>query len=155
MASTALGRNTSTCSSRSRTSLDHVSVASFRDQLQQYLAVQTRYRNDTQTHLTAEGNLDAHLSPMQALNLYRIAQEAIHNALKHACADHLHVSLVAGDVALELAVRDDGTFVAGRDEERHYGLEGMRRRARDLGSELDLRVGDGTTVIVRVAFSTP
>ena len=89
------------------------------------------------------------LSPTQTLHLYRIAQEAVANTLRHAGATRLGVTVgVAGGV-LTLEVADDGTFRdESGDELRGHGLAGMRRRADDLGADLALDTEDGTSIRV-------
>lgn len=86
-------------------------------------------------------------------DLFRIAQEAIRNAVKHASPSRIDVKLRYQDDAVALTVADDG---CGFDQsegspEGHFGLVGMRERAARLG---DLRVtshlGGGTTVEITV-----
>ena len=100
---------------------------------------------------------------MQALNLYRIAQEAATNALKHAGATHLTVTLRADADGVALEVADDGAFRppgggpggGGGDGLSGYGLDSMRRRAEALGGRFALDTGDGTRVRVVVPREAP
>jgi PAS domain S-box-containing protein len=93
--------------------------------------------------------------------LYRIAQEALHNAARHARAKRVVVALSQVDSNIRLEVSDDGV---GFDSEAashpgHFGLNTMRERATELGGtlEIDSRVRGGTTVraIVPVSEATP
>jgi signal transduction histidine kinase len=85
--------------------------------------------------------------------LYRIAQEALQNVVKHAGARHVAVRLHNEGDTVELVVTDDGvgydTVVTGSPDS--YGLTGMRERAALVGAQLQLRSspGGGTAVIVR------
>ena len=97
----------------------------------------------------------AELSPGTALALYRIAQEALGNAAKHAAPTRVDVRLlrIGGDVVLTVA--DDGRGCEpGRAADGGLGLVNMRERARQLGGtfELDSRPGRGTTVRVAIPF---
>lgn len=92
------------------------------------------------------------LSPGQSVAsaLVRIAQESTGNALAHGRPSTLSVSLDREDGAVRLVVTDDG---AGFDPDAprrqgSFGLEGMARRAADLGGhlEVDSRPGGGTRV---------
>jgi signal transduction histidine kinase len=82
--------------------------------------------------------------------VYRIAQEAMHNALRHANATRIDVVLTAADTGTVLRVTDDGvgftpaSTVAGR----RLGLVSMRERAREAGGTLSVtsEPGGGTTV---------
>jgi signal transduction histidine kinase/ligand-binding sensor domain-containing protein len=85
-------------------------------------------------------------------NLLRIAQEAISNAIKHAGASTVEVSLEASADELQLAIKDDGHGFqlddAGRSPPGHYGLIGMRERANQIGAELHIESepGRGATI---------
>jgi signal transduction histidine kinase/ligand-binding sensor domain-containing protein len=88
-------------------------------------------------------------------NLFRIGQEAVTNAIKHAQAREVHVDLGFEADRVELHVRDDGRgFDAGTllAPSGHFGLLGMRERAEQLGGELRFVTGPdgGTEVVVAV-----
>jgi signal transduction histidine kinase len=96
------------------------------------------------------------LTPARREALYRIAQEALHNALRHADPRRVEIDLSARDGQVVLQVRDDGVgFDPGRSEQaaRKLGLSSMRERARTVGGRLTVRStpGGGTTVRVEVA----
>jgi signal transduction histidine kinase len=90
------------------------------------------------------------LSPDAQQCLYRVAQEALANAIHHANARTLVVHLLADDGAVTLTVADDGQGfdIAGRQDGGRYGLRGMRERAERARARLtiDSRPGQGTTV---------
>jgi len=88
-------------------------------------------------------------------SLYRIAQEALVNAVEHGQASQVSVLLERKDGLVTLRVSDDGS---GFDpnvpvDENRYGLRGMQERALLEGGELtiDSRPGEGTSVTYRVA----
>jgi signal transduction histidine kinase len=88
--------------------------------------------------------------------ILRIAHEALHNAVRHARAEHVTVRLSERGERLTVEVSDDGIgFDPGRAElrSRHLGLTSMEERARELGGRLEIRSspGAGTTVSLRVA----
>ena len=85
--------------------------------------------------------------------LYRIAQEALTNATKHAAASHITVRLAGrrGGELIQLDIRDDGRgFAPGAVPVGHFGLGMMRERAREIGAILRIRSrsGHGTRVVV-------
>lgn len=70
---------------------------------------------------------------------YRIVQEAVTNAIKHAQAHHISVALTCTGHALELAVQDDGIGLpAAWQRPGHHGLLGIRERVQALGGTLTL-----------------
>jgi signal transduction histidine kinase len=85
----------------------------------------------------------------------RIAQEALHNALRHAGASQVEVRLQGVDGTLRLEVADDGAGFDPADPElraRRLGLTSMEERAARLGGALEIRSapGAGATVVLAV-----
>jgi signal transduction histidine kinase len=96
------------------------------------------------------------LSRGAALALFRIVQEALGNAAKHASATRINVHLTRGDGVVSLAVSDDGV---GIDRSRlgtsgGLGLIMMRERANQLSGKFDFESapGRGTTIRVVIPF---
>jgi signal transduction histidine kinase len=91
------------------------------------------------------------LSDEQATALYRIAQEALANALKHAQAKEVVVTMEEEKDGVRLGIADDGVGVP-EEREGHYGLAGMRERAAMIGAQLDVAStpGQGTQITVEV-----
>jgi signal transduction histidine kinase len=88
--------------------------------------------------------------------LYRIAQEALHNAGRHARATQVRILLSQDDSRVRLEVHDNGVgFDSGTAFPGHFGLNTMRERAAELGGRLDIesRPGVGTTVRAMVPVS--
>ncbi len=90
-----------------------------------------------------------HLAPESEEALYRIALEAVNNAVNHARPTRVAVNLGERDNQVTLTVSDNGTgFEAVADYAGHYGLKTMRERARARGGEVTIESapGAGTTV---------
>ncbi|MFC5748882.1 sensor histidine kinase [Actinomadura rugatobispora] len=105
------------------------------------------------THPTARLTLTGTVEPLHEeieATLLRIAQEALANAIRHAAADRVGVTLSYMDDEVTLDVRDDGRGFTGPT--RGFGLNGMRERAeRVLGTlEVESEPGQGTAVSARV-----
>lgn len=86
-------------------------------------------------------------------HLYRIAQEAIQNAIRHGKAGHVHLQVTCGDAHLEMTVADDGVGIPEAPLISHgLGLKLMHHRAALIGGTLDIRRGDpaGTLVACRL-----
>jgi two-component system NarL family sensor kinase len=93
------------------------------------------------------------LPPAVEVGLYRIAQEAIQNALRHAEAAHISLRLETSPERARLTVQDDGKgFPEGTASSGRFGLVGMRERARLLGGsfQIESSPGAGTRVTVEV-----
>jgi two-component system NarL family sensor kinase len=96
------------------------------------------------------------LPPEVAGDLFRITQEAVVNAGRHAQADAVSISLRTVEGELELRITDDGRGFGDGDplsvaEPGHLGLASMRERAELLGGRLNVDTSQrGTRVLVRV-----
>lgn len=106
-----------------------------------------------QTGMRVRRDLDGMLPPLSPeveLVIYRVAQEALTNALRHAEATELSVSLRTRDGCVVLTVSDNGRGLPGR--RREGGLRGMRERAMLIDAKLDLRStpGTGTETVLTV-----
>ena len=95
-----------------------------------------------------EGGADID-DPDTALQVYRVVQEALSNALRHAGAEVVWVYLGRDGADIVVEVEDDGVgFTVGADRSRSIGLYGMSRRANSVGAMLAVETepGAGTTV---------
>jgi signal transduction histidine kinase len=89
------------------------------------------------------------ISRDEALTAYRIVQEALCNAARHAAPGRIHVEVACSDGALAVAIDDDGHGFSPQDRLRvGLGLRGMRERVKRHGGTMAIEShpGDGTTV---------
>ncbi|MBM3351258.1 MAG: HAMP domain-containing protein [Betaproteobacteria bacterium] len=90
-----------------------------------------------------------------SINLYRIVQESVNNALKYAQASTIEIELnKVADGELQLRIQDNGIGmdVAKVDQTKHFGLLGMRERVQALHGEfeVDSAPQQGTTIHIRI-----
>ena len=105
----------------------------------------------TRIPVTAEVHDDRKLPDQIQVALYRAAQEALNNAIKHAKAKSIKLSLSWHADTLTLTVTDDGHgFDLTSVESGHLGLSIMRQRIRSVGGIVDVetKVGGGTSIRV-------
>jgi len=81
-----------------------------------------------------------------ALEVYRIAQEAVSNAVSHSGASNIAVTMRLDGGTLTLTVADDGTY--RQNVRKGYGLESMRRRAAAINGSIDIRRSDDDRTVV-------
>jgi len=96
---------------------------------------------------------DVAASPETSATLYRIAQEAISNAIRHARASELTIRLRDRGAEILLAIEDDGRgFVSESAQRRGVGLTSMRARAEEAGGSLAIlsAPGGGTRIEARL-----
>jgi signal transduction histidine kinase len=94
------------------------------------------------------------LSDASRHQLLRIAQEAIHNAVRHANPTLIDVTLRWHAPNLVLQVKDNGRGISADRLEKceGFGLQNIRKRAREIGARFEIRtaVGQGTSITVTV-----
>ncbi|HEX8690239.1 MAG TPA: GAF domain-containing protein [Solirubrobacterales bacterium] len=96
----------------------------------------------------AAGSVDARLAPELEIAVYRLVQEAVNNAIKHAGASRVEISVADGDGVLRTRIGDDGAGFDPAQADGGFGLTGMRERAALLGGRvlIDSAPGRGTVV---------
>jgi len=92
--------------------------------------------------------VDGLLGPERSIHVYRIAQEAAVNVVRHAAARRCSVELALEGGALVLRVRDDGRGLP--PDASGFGLDGLRERARLLGGRLRLAGAPGAGALVEL-----
>jgi signal transduction histidine kinase len=91
-----------------------------------------------------------------AVHLYRIAQEAAHNAVRHGGAKKIVIRLRTAENEATLDVRDDGRGMPDvLPEQKGMGIETMRYRATVIGASLEFRRAQTRGTLVRCAFKLP
>jgi signal transduction histidine kinase len=106
--------------------------------------------------VTTEIDDDGTLSDADQAVVYRVAQEALRNVVKHSGARHAAIRVAVVDGGCELAISDDGVGFDGgvqrRRDEGHLGLTVVRDLAREAGATLSIERGDprGTVVALHL-----
>lgn len=90
-------------------------------------------------------------------NLLRIAQEATSNAVRHAAAKKIEVHLTYDGDVVSLTISDDGVGFRTEDalatKVGHFGLRGIKSRAKKLGGSIDIQSAPGHGTVIRVTAS--
>ena len=98
-----------------------------------------------------------------AVHLYRIAQEAVNNAVKHGQAARIAIMLASGAERTRLRIKDDGVGFPEEEAETHesqasgMGVRTMHHRARMIGASLEIQstCGEGTAVTCTMRSQAP
>ena len=112
--------------------------------------------NSAAFHLVVEG-AERELNPIVRDEVYFITREALRNAFCHARANRIEAEIAYGGRAFQLRIRDDGEGIPAQVLEAgragHFGLSGMRERAKQVGGKLDFWSGAGAGT--EIEFSIP
>ncbi len=97
------------------------------------------------------------LHPFIQVEIFRIAREALRNGFAHAQARTIEVEVAYSKKQFRLRIRDDGKgidphVIAEGERAGHFGLQGMRERAKRIGGQLDVwsEPGAGTEIELRI-----
>jgi signal transduction histidine kinase len=114
------------------------------DAVESRAGFKTRFRADGELNLTSQ----------EESELYRIAQEALNNVIKHARADQVKVELTRIDECIRLTIEDDGVGcdLSVVDHGGGQGFQNIRERAENIGARylLESAPGQGTKVTIEV-----
>lgn len=117
--------------------------------MKQTTALSARYRINVSLDVDEEPDIPLEIKEA----LYRIAQEAMHNTVKHARAERIEVRLSRYDEAIVLHVKDDGRgFDVTGSFPGHLGLQSMHERTVRLGGSVAVEStpGNGTSILARI-----
>jgi signal transduction histidine kinase len=109
----------------------------------------------TRLHVVVEGP-PQDLHPILRDDVYAIAREAVRNAFSHAQASNIEAEITYNRSSFQLRIRDDGKgidpgiVVEGRAG--HYGVSGMRERAKRIGGKLDVWTGIGSGTEIELSI---
>ncbi len=102
------------------------------------------------------------MTPQQELEVYRIAQEALSNIVKHASATDVHLTLDVKDNTVLLVIQDNGKGFEVPDDLTNLARRGgmgvlsMRQRASSAGGFLNIKseLGQGTTLLLQIPITS-
>ena len=98
------------------------------------------------------------IPPSDAHHVLRICQEGMTNAVRHAKPARILLHLCYESDGLHLNIRDDGVGFDSTsyfDQSRHFGLRGMRNRAKSIGAQLDIESEPGRGTCIRMFLARP
>jgi signal transduction histidine kinase len=122
----------------------------------QWLADGFSKRSGIQVTFEADSATGVRLGPRVELTLYRVAQEALTNVLRHSGSHTARLAVTASSKDVRLTIHDDGRHASNaRAPEPGVGIASMRERLRTVGGRLRFAFGPGGTEIVAVGAARP
>lgn len=132
---------------------ENITITGISDRIKNYLNKLQPSYGHIQFHFNEEIKNDVRLSSQHALSIFRIVQEAIHNALKHSNALNINISLNSNE-NMVIKIEDDGNGIADKKSSVDgNGLLNMKARANEAGFKLTIlsEHDKGTTVLLQPA----
>jgi signal transduction histidine kinase/ligand-binding sensor domain-containing protein len=128
-----------------------LSLDAFKDHLHNYFKNQTAFSESLQMNYSVSDEKGTILSSTQALNLFRIIQEASQNTLKYANAENIYIALCRKNGFLKVLIKDDGEFKGHKTSfNGGYGFGNMKKRTEELGGEISVDVKSGTEISLKI-----
>lgn len=134
---------------------DVLTLESLRQKLEDYIFEWRTVKDEVNIVSTYAIQTNHELPPQQILAVYRIAQEAISNALKHAGATQLSVALTQLHSTLQIIITDNGIgFDVDARKQGHFGLDNMQLRAEQskIKYTIHSKIGEGTLIIITLVY---
>lgn len=128
---------------------NELNLKGFTNHLNSYFKNQSALTDQLSLTVNVEGDESTMLSAAQALNLFRIIQEASQNTLKYANAKKLEIHFKSEHKTLEVSIIDDGIFkTENQTLDGGYGLRNMKKRAQEIQGEVFITIEEGTRIKV-------
>jgi signal transduction histidine kinase len=124
-----------------------LNIEAFVDHLKTYFKSQSALSDKLQVNYHQNIDEDLTLSSTQALNVFRIIQEAAQNTLKYAEADNINIYFSKNNGMITVRIKDDGKFREnGQSLNGGYGFGNMKKRAEELDGSLEVNTENGTEI---------
>ena len=91
------------------------------------------------------------LSSVEGMNIYRIIQEAVNNALKYADATEIEVNISRTQNRFQIEIADNGTGFNQGTADHGNGLDNMKKRSHEIGADFQIKSSEkGTTILLTI-----
>jgi signal transduction histidine kinase len=117
---------------------ENITITGISDRIKNHINKLRPSYEHIQIQLTESIEQDNRLSSQHALNVFRIIQEAIHNALKHSNASHINIYINSNETIV-IKVMDDGMGMEAGSTSNGNGLLNMQARAKETGMQLSIQ----------------
>lgn len=127
---------------------EHITLTAFTDRFKNYAARIIKNYPGLAVSFNISIEKERELSPQQSLNLFRMMQEALQNACKHAHATAITITVASAE-KIKITVADNGKGITSTNNGDSYGLQNMQQRAAEINFSFELADDNGTTVILQ------
>lgn len=130
---------------------NELNLEGFTNHLKMYFKNQSALTEQLSISMAIEDGKATVLSAAQALNLFRIIQEASQNTLKYANANNFEIFFKRINGNLNISIKDDGTFKADKESfNGGYGMKNMQKRAQEIKGKVEVNIEKGTEIRINI-----
>lgn len=129
---------------------DNITITGISDRFKNYTGKLQPSYPDINISIRENIEADVHINSQRALNIFRIMQEAVHNALKHSGAENINITITS-NAQIQIKVADDGNGINELTRSTGNGLGNMQARAAEAGMQLKIESykNTGTTILLQ------
>lgn len=136
---------------------EEITPSEFAEHIQKFAESALRYKEKPVFQIQNAASDNIKLNPSTALNLTRVVEEAIHNAIKHAEAEDLEINITSANDKLLIEIKDNGSGFQKENDlgKENYGLTNMKRRIAEIDGEINFQETPGNGVKVLISYPLP
>lgn len=129
---------------------ENITITGISDRIKNYIGKLQPTYTHIQFHIEENIKNDLRINSQNALNIFRIMQEAIHNALRHSRAQNIYINIISLE-KLILKIADDGKGMEKNSSNSGNGLLNMKVRSKEIGMDFSVtsNINEGTTIILQ------
>ncbi len=131
---------------------EHINFRDLTDRLKSFTQLQLSNRPEIELTITEKIEQEILFTAIESLNIFRICQEAINNAIMHADAKQIHLDFYSDkNSTWKISITDNGKgFNTKQNFENHFGLENMQQRAHQINAQINIasEINNGTIVVI-------
>jgi signal transduction histidine kinase len=129
---------------------ENITITGISDRIKNYINKLQPTYNKLQFNISENILNDVRISSQNALNIFRIVQEALHNAVKHSNAAAVTIN-ISSDKIITVKIADDGKGIKENNYSDGNGLVNMKARAQEIGMQLSVTpaINGGTVVLLQ------
>lgn len=132
---------------------ESITLTGISDRIKNYVNKLQPTYDGIQFHITENIRQDVRFSSKYALNIFRVTQEAIHNALKHSGTGDIRIDISSNE-AIEIKISDYGKGIDPGKASTGNGLSNMQARAGEIGMKLSVIPGNNGGTVVSLYTNT-
>jgi len=125
---------------------ENITITGISDRIKNYISKLRPTYDTIQFHIREKIKNDVRISSQHALNIFRIVQEAIHNALKHGEAANITINISSAE--------DDGKGITENNNTEGNGLLNMKARAKEIGMRLSIQSDNNQGTVLLLESNT-
>jgi len=131
---------------------ENITITGISDRIKNYVGKLQPSYAAIQFNISEEIINDVRISSQNALNMFRIVQEAVHNALKHSGAAAISINIISHET-ITIKISDDGKGIEKNNTPDGNGLLNMQARAKEIDMNLSVisKINEGTVLILETS----